>query len=99
MPWSSCSNASGPRCVSHIAPASSPRGTPTCASSGCGTPVGPTAFSMPSDPRRPAILLIGGDKTGDDRWYTTYVPLADRLYDAHLAQLRQEGERTNGEEH
>jgi hypothetical protein len=51
------------------------------------------------DPRRTAILLIGGDKTGDDRWYTTYVPLADRLYDEHLAQLRQEGERPDGEEH
>ena len=24
------------------------------------------------DPRRVAILLIGGDKTGDDRWYETY---------------------------
>ena len=43
------------------------------------------------DSRRAAILLIGGDKTGNDRWYDTYVPLADRLYDEHLAQLRQEG--------
>jgi hypothetical protein len=49
-------------------------------------------------PRRTAILLIGGEKTGDDRWYETYVPLADRLYDEHLAQLRQEGEGTDGEE-
>jgi hypothetical protein len=51
------------------------------------------------DPRCTAILLIGGEKTGDDRWYTTYVPLGDRLYDEHLAQLRREGERTDGEEH
>ena len=43
------------------------------------------------DPRRNAILLIGGDKTGDDRWYEVYVPLADRLYDEHLTQLRKEG--------
>src|SRR5215472_11629295 len=50
------------------------------------------------DPRRTAILLIGGDKTGDDRWYETYVPLADRLYDEHLAQLRREGEQTDGKE-
>src|SRR6266852_3025120 len=34
------------------------------------------------DPRRAAILLIGGDKTGNDRWYEVYVPLADKLYDA-----------------
>jgi hypothetical protein len=51
------------------------------------------------DPRRTAILLIGGEKTGDDRWYETYMPLADRLYDDHLAQLRQEGEQTDGEEY
>ena len=43
------------------------------------------------DPRRTAILLIGGDKTGSDRWYDEYVPRADRLYDEHLAALRKEG--------
>ena len=43
------------------------------------------------DPKRVAILLIGGDKTGADRWYDTYVPIADRLYDEHLEQLRKEG--------
>ncbi len=43
------------------------------------------------DPRRAAILLIGGDKTGDDRWYETTVPIADRLYDKHIEQLRKEG--------
>lgn len=43
------------------------------------------------DPRRTAVLLIGGNKTGDDRWYETFVPLADRLYDQHLELLRQEG--------
>ena len=43
------------------------------------------------DPRRSAILLIAGDKTGDGRWYDTYVPIADQLYDEHLEQLKQEG--------
>lgn len=43
------------------------------------------------DPRRSAILLIGGDKTGDDRWYDVHVPIADRLYDEHMEQLREEG--------
>jgi len=43
------------------------------------------------DPRRAAILLIGGDKTGDDRWYEKNVPIADRLYEEHLRQLREEG--------
>jgi hypothetical protein len=44
------------------------------------------------DPRRCAILLIGGDKTGDGRWYDVHVPIADRLYDAHLEVLRKEGQ-------
>jgi len=43
------------------------------------------------DPRRTAILLIGGDKTGEDRWYDVHLPLADRLYDVHLKQLHLEG--------
>jgi len=43
------------------------------------------------DPRRVAILLIGGDKTGNDRWYEAFVPVADRLYDEHLTTLRREG--------
>jgi hypothetical protein len=42
------------------------------------------------DPRRNAILLIGGDKTGDNRWYEVNVPIADRLYDEHLEEIRQE---------
>ena len=43
------------------------------------------------DPRRTAVLLIGGDKTGDDRFYKQSVPLADRLYDEHLKELKEEG--------
>lgn len=43
------------------------------------------------DPLRTAILLLGGDKTGDKRWYDVHVPLADRLYDQHLEELRKEG--------
>jgi hypothetical protein len=42
------------------------------------------------DPRRSAILLIGGDKTGDKRFYDQMIPIADRLYDEHLELLRQE---------
>ncbi|MCP9493382.1 MAG: type II toxin-antitoxin system RelE/ParE family toxin [Pyrinomonadaceae bacterium MAG19_C2-C3] len=43
------------------------------------------------DPRRMAILLIGGDKTGDNRWYEVYVPKADDLYDEYLETIRKEG--------
>lgn len=41
------------------------------------------------DPRRTAILLIGGDKTGNPRWYDQFVPIADRLFEEHLKQLRE----------
>ena len=44
------------------------------------------------DPRRCAILLLGGDKTGDYRWYVVHVPIADKLYDTHLETLRKEGQ-------
>jgi hypothetical protein len=44
------------------------------------------------DPRRSAILLLGGDKTGKDRWYEEFVPIADKIYDAHLATLKREGQ-------
>ncbi len=43
------------------------------------------------DPRRAAILLIGGCKAGDKRFYETMIPLADRLYDEHIEELRKEG--------
>lgn len=43
------------------------------------------------DPRRVAILLLGGNKGGDDRWYEENVPTADKLYDEHLEELKTEG--------
>lgn len=43
------------------------------------------------DPRRTAILLIGGDKTGDNRFYKRLIPIADKLYDVHLDELKAEG--------
>jgi len=43
------------------------------------------------DPRRSAILLIGGDKTGDDRFYARMIPIADKLYDVYIAEIGREG--------
>ncbi len=39
------------------------------------------------DPRRVALLLIGGDKTGNNRWYEEFVPLADKIYEQHLREI------------
>ncbi len=44
------------------------------------------------DPRRMAVLLIGGDKTGEwSAWYRRAIPIADELYDQHLETLKREG--------
>jgi hypothetical protein len=46
------------------------------------------------DPRRAAILLIGGDKRGSwNAWYDQMVPVADQLYDDHLDDIRRTSER------
>ncbi len=45
------------------------------------------------DPRRTAILLLGGNKAGRwAAWYRTAIPAAERLYEEHLAELRRDGE-------
>ena len=43
------------------------------------------------DQRRTAILLLGGDKTGNDRWYDENIPLADNRYDDYLREVEKEG--------
>ena len=43
------------------------------------------------DPRRTANLLIGGNKTGDGRFYETMTPIAERLYETYLSEIRKEG--------
>lgn len=44
------------------------------------------------DPRRTAILLVGGDKTNDwEGWYQRTIPLAESLYDDYLTDLMLEG--------
>ena len=44
------------------------------------------------DPRRTAILLIGGDKTGRwQEWYREMIPVAEALYEEHLREISEEG--------
>lgn len=40
------------------------------------------------DPKRQAVLLVGGDKTGDKRFYEWIIPVAERLWEEHLAELK-----------
>jgi hypothetical protein len=45
------------------------------------------------DPRRRAVMLMGGNKTGSwNRWYRRAIPAAERLYANHLRSIG-EGER------
>lgn len=39
------------------------------------------------DPRRVALLLLGGDKTGNSRWYEKAIPQAETIYRKHLEEL------------
>jgi hypothetical protein len=41
------------------------------------------------DPKQQAVLLLGGDKTGDKRWYKMNVPLADKIYQEYLKILKE----------
>ena len=44
------------------------------------------------DPRRHAILLLGGNKSGRwKEWLERAIPEADDLYDTHLEELKEEG--------
>jgi hypothetical protein len=48
----------------------------------------PVRILFAFDPERRAVLLLGGVKTGDDRWYIRNVPLADQEFNLHLQEMR-----------
>lgn len=37
------------------------------------------------DKVRQAVLIVGGDKTGDDRFYATFIPIAERIWEEYIA--------------
>jgi hypothetical protein len=39
------------------------------------------------DPRRNAYLILGGDKSGDPRWYEVAIRKADRIYAQYLREI------------
>ena len=41
------------------------------------------------DPARNAVLLLGGKKTGQDRWYERSVPLAENTFEGYLRETGQ----------
>ena len=44
------------------------------------------------DPKRRSILLIGGNKQADKRWYDKNIPIADARFAKHLKEM----EKKNG---
>jgi hypothetical protein len=44
------------------------------------------------DPKRQALLLVGGNKASDKKWYERMMPLAETIFEAHLEKLRKEEE-------
>lgn len=40
------------------------------------------------DPIRQAVLLVGGDKRGDKRFYKRMIPLAERLLTEYLLEVK-----------
>jgi hypothetical protein len=42
------------------------------------------------DPRRTAILLLGGRKA-DSKWYKTAIPEAEKIYERYLKEVKDEG--------
>lgn len=45
------------------------------------------------DPRRSALLILGGDKTGNARWYEQNVPRAEKIFQQYLVELDKESRR------
>jgi len=53
-------------------------------------PAGNVRILYVFDPKRRAIFLLGGDKSDSwDDWYRTNIPIADAIYERHLAGLAE----------
>lgn len=42
------------------------------------------------DPEREALLLLGGNKAGDKRWYRKAIPRAEAIYARHIEELEDQ---------
>ncbi len=42
------------------------------------------------DPLRQAVLLCGGNKTGDKRFYKRMIPIAESIYSEYLNEFQQD---------
>ena len=40
------------------------------------------------DPSRDVVLILGGDKTGDPKFYDWFIPQAERVWEQYLAEQK-----------
>lgn len=50
------------------------------------------------DPKQQAVIILGGNKAVDKRWYETNIPIAEKLYKAHLERQKKEDEERRKKE-
>ena len=43
------------------------------------------------DPKRQAVLILGGDKTGNDSFFLEFIRQAEKLWDDYLNEIQEEG--------
>nr|HNH75934.1 hypothetical protein [Candidatus Obscuribacter sp.] len=41
------------------------------------------------DPKQQAVIILGGSKQADKRWYDTNIPISEKLFFEHLEKLRK----------
>jgi hypothetical protein len=44
------------------------------------------------DPMQQAVIILGGSKQGDKRWYDTNIPIAEKLFFDHIEKQRKADE-------
>lgn len=44
------------------------------------------------DPKQQAVIILGGSKQADKRWYETNIPIAERMFSEHLENQRKADE-------
>lgn len=50
------------------------------------------------DPKQQAVIILGGSKQADKRWYETNIPIAEKLFSEYLERQRKVDEGTGRKE-
>lgn len=50
------------------------------------------------DSKQQAVVILGGSKQASKRWYDTYIPIAEKIYQDYLEEQRKADEESAREE-